>query len=151
MSQLKSIAETGRSFRQNGGNATNIEASTKTLPVLVEQWDKMADLMLPHLAEEEEQLLTFIKDKFTFAEFNRLVNRIVQAEGLHGARVFLPSIFESVDMWGTESNRAALLKEIPFPIYFMATRFWVHSYRKYHRGVLNSLRSGAPIQVIIEK
>ena len=91
---LVEITEIGKSFKANGGSPTNIEASVKTLPVLTAKWDEMVTLMLPHLAEEEEQFVTFIKDAFNKKEIDATIQKILKHEGLSGARLFLPSILE---------------------------------------------------------
>jgi len=54
-------------------------------------------------------------------------------------------------MWGNQDNLNEMATHLPFPIRMMLRYFWFASYQKYHRGVLDSLYSGAPKKVIIEK
>ena len=94
MKLLDEITNIGKKFHENGGDANNIQESAKTLPLLAAKWSEMNAAMLPHLAEEEEQMVTFIKDSFTKEDMDSITTKIVKDEGLGGARIFLPSIAE---------------------------------------------------------
>ena len=94
MKVLEDISEIGKLHRQDGGNEINTDASAKYLPSLRAKWSELVVMMLPHLAEEEEQMMTFIKDAFVEAEFDQMVMKIVRSEGIREAKIFLPSILE---------------------------------------------------------
>ena len=91
---LKDISTIGKNFFKEGGSATNVEASSAVLPKLIAKWTELVTMMLPHLAEEETQMITFIKDAFKKEEFDKLVGKIIKHEGLGGAKRTLPSILE---------------------------------------------------------
>ena len=82
---------------------------------------------------------------------NKLIKKIVKSEGLNNARVMLPSIYESLMLWGTKEIQQNFLKRMPPPIKYLLFHFWLPSYLMYHRAMLNSLRKGAQKQIIREK
>lgn len=151
LKMLDDICNLGKTFKElSGKDIHNMEASAKVLPELQKLWSHMVADMLPHLAEEEEQMVTFIKNVYTKKEMDALVQKIIQSEGLGASRLFLPSILESAAMWMTPANRNELKGELPPPIQFILRVFWTKPYQKYHRGALNSLRAGHP-QVLIKE
>jgi len=147
---LEDVSAIGKPFMASKNPEDNVEASAVAHAKLVVKWAEMKELMFPHLAEEEEQLKTFIREVFKEEDFDRMVNKIIKHEGISGGKRGLPSIDESIEMWGTAKNKEEFRKKVPFPIKFMLQNFWKKSYAKYHRGALNSLRAGAARQLIVE-
>jgi len=90
MKGLDELTALGEQFKALGQNEI---ASRKVLPLLRAKWHEVLEMMLPHLAEEEEQMLE-IKNHFTKAEVDAITQTILKEEGLSGARLFLPSIVE---------------------------------------------------------
>lgn len=94
MKLLNDVTEIGKRFFKLGGDASNVSISAQILPELRAKWTEAKVHMFPHLAEEEEQMTSLIKDKFTQEEIAAMVQSIVKNEGLGGAKRFLPSIVE---------------------------------------------------------
>jgi hypothetical protein len=93
MKLLDDISQIAKDFKADGGSDTNYAAAIKTIPLLTKKWDDLVTMMLPHLAEEEEQMITIIKDAFKKEEIDALVDKIIKSQGLSAGRLNVPAIF----------------------------------------------------------
>jgi len=64
----------------------------------------LEEMMLPHLAEEEEALNPLIGEHMTEAEYERIVQRIVKSQGLAGNALSLPWIIRVSLEFGTDPH-----------------------------------------------
>jgi len=144
---LDEITAIGKEFRASGTEPDE-KACAKALPLLRAKWSELKRDMFPHVNEEEEFMLSTLKDVMTSKEQDALVQSVIKHSGIRGSRLILPSILESLAMWGTKENSESFWGELPPPIRFIAKMFWIPAHQQYHREALQSLRTGAPKQTI---
>ena len=113
-----------------------------------EQWHELRELMLPHLEEEERLMAGPIKDVFTEAEIEAIVQRIVRSEPLYLARLLVPAIFDMAQRWGSPETVAELAAAVPGPLLWVAKKYWFPEYTTFHRGAIDSLRRGSSHVVV---
>ena len=146
IAKLNEISQVGNKFKTE----RNENAANACLATLTTNWNDLVELMFPHLAEEEEQMKTQIKERFSEKEFEKVVQSIIKKEGLGNARINLPGILQSMSLWATEQFRQDFIDKLPKPIRYLLFKYWKPSFDLYHRGALISLRKGAPKQIIKE-
>lgn len=113
---------------------------------LRDEWKVLIDLVLPHLAEEEEYAPQ-IKEKFTEAEQDAQVMKIVQRGGLPGIMaqgVAMPVILAAMDKWAGPEHTKAFSAKIPAPIRFLNEYVFTPAYRANNVAFFESMVSDEP-------
>jgi len=99
----------------------------------------LAEYLFAHLALEETVMPPMLKEHFSHQEQQATVKKIVQNQGLGGAKVELPFIYHGAMRWAGEEWTANFIKQIPFPIRYMLKNFWITDYYANNWGMLHSL------------
>jgi len=87
--------------------------------------------MREHLKEEEETFPPLLRANFTQEEDAAIVQEILKKEGLHGTRIFVPSILAAMDNWATPKFKEDFLASFPPPILHRTTKYYVPDYETF--------------------
>lgn len=84
-----------------------------------------------HLNEEETIFPPLVREKFTEAEHQKVIDSIVQKEGLTGTRLFLPVILEALKEWATPEFVNGFVGSMPPPIRSLFFNYYVPDYETH--------------------
>eukprot|EP00742_Colponemidia_sp_Colp-10_P001571 GILJ01001690.1.p1 GENE.GILJ01001690.1~~GILJ01001690.1.p1 ORF type:complete len:291 (-),score=39.83 GILJ01001690.1:173-1006(-) len=93
--------------------------------------------MCDHLAEEEVIFPPLLKEHFTEAEEQQVIQRIVKAERSLGP-IMLPWILSAMAKWGGPERVAAFFKTLPAPVRYLLRSRWQPSFEQNAHGLLHS-------------
>lgn len=95
-----------------------------------------------HLAEEEEAYPSALRSStMTEADEKAVVDKIIQSMGLDGNKVLLPSIIYAMHMWaGRDAAEEMVNMQLPSPIRFALTHFWVQDFQANSLAVIAALQ-----------
>jgi len=147
MREIEAIAD---DYLARGGEDPTPALAAETLPKIREEWRAFRALLLPHLEEEEFLFVGPIKDAFTKAEFDAIVQRIARSEGPAAARIVLPWIEFAMHRWAPAPVLDEFHTNVPGVLLFLSRTFWMPAFLRYHRAALDSLRAGAPKTLVNE-
>lgn len=95
---------------------------------LQEQVPTFEKHMCNHLEEEEELIPSLLRDNFTREEEDKCVQRILKREGLHGARIFVPSVIFAMQKWAKPEFVEEFLSSMPGPIRGLVEGYYIPDY-----------------------
>ena len=84
--------------------------------------------MNAHLKEEEEMIPQLLRDNFTQKEEAPVIEKILQREGLHGCRIFVPAIIAAMKDWATADFVEEFLGSMPGPIRGLVEGYYIPDY-----------------------
>jgi len=87
--------------------------------------------LIEHLNEEETIFPPLVREKFTEAEHQKVIDSIVQKEGLTGTRLFLPVILEAMKEWATPEFVNGFVGSMPPPIRSLFFNYYVPDYETH--------------------
>ena len=83
------------------------------------------------MKEEELVIPPLLKDKFTEAENDACINKIIQGGGLEMARIFFPQIKSAMEDWASNEFNDEFMAKPPPPVVHLVNRYYIPDYKTY--------------------
>ncbi|CAD7927240.1 unnamed protein product [Amoebophrya sp. A25] len=117
---------------------------------LLELVEKFSALMIAHLDEEEVVIVPLLRKYATPKEEEAVVQIILKAMGLGGAKMSIPWILDAMDQYDPTRDKKfvkSFYAQLPPPFRLFNSCCWVKSYTKFNKNVIQGLAAGRAIRV----
>ena len=101
---------------------------------------ELSDEMIPHLNDEESFYPKVLEKYFTEEEHAYAIDKIIQAQGMDGNKVFLPWVIDAMNEWGGTEVADDFFKAQPDPVKAIYNASWKPYYETENKGMVKAIK-----------
>jgi hemerythrin-like domain-containing protein len=105
-----------------------------------EKWSDLAKYMIPHLNEEEEDIIPLIKQHFSPEEEQEMVGNIMKSLPEKAVPIMLGAILSGVKMYNPKFYEVFVSMGLPPPLREPASKVWMPAYENALVGTIKAIR-----------